>query len=852
MRRHLIIYLITLVISVAASAQNLTRISGNVRDESGNVLPYVTVRLKDTSYGCTTDNKGNFSFMGPSGNQTLLISSIGYSNVEISLTASVKYPLQVRMASETYSLSEVEVKPGREHYSRRDNPAVDLVRQLIEKKEDEDPDSHEFWSRHRYERLNIAMDDFNEKKRSRAPYNRFDFLDEYIDTSLVSGMPILNVSTREKVATDYYSRSPMRRKQHIEARNWAGIDDFMMAGDIQAAVEGAVTDIDIFDDKISIFRREFPSPLARSVMSTNYYKYYIIDTVSVGGELCTDLSFVPFNPESFGFTGHIYVTCDSALFIKWVQMGVPYDINMNFVQYMDINQKFERDAEHPRLLVEESLSTVLKPYDVIDGLYVRRVAYYSGYRFDDQVDKEIFSRPEIEIEDDASTERSDEYWAEQRSDEETMRARAIKEMVARLRENKLYHWTERGIAFLFSGYIPVKDKKTPYYYGPLNTTASYNGLEGLRLRTGGMTTAWLNPKLFLRWYVAYGTQDQKLKGMGNLEYSFVPKKESYNEFPIRSLTLHHEYDIFQYGQTFNYTNKDNFVLSLRRKADDKTGYLRNSYLTFTYEWYSGFSVRATLRNRCFMDSRLISFDRVMPDGSTLGTHDFSLTDLELKLRYAPGEKFVQMNWNRHTVTPEKPVFTLTHSISHEGILGSDYSVQTTEAEYRQRIFITPFGYLDAVVKGGKVWDQVPYPLLTIPNANLALAMRKESFELMNPMEFVLDSYAQWDVEYSMNGFIFNRLPLLKKLELREVITTRGIWGTLSDRNNPAIDRSGNIFKFPEQAIAAPMGNTPYTEIGFGIENIFKVLRVDYYRRLTHKNTPGVSTQGVRIAVHVEF
>lgn len=853
MSRRLFKYvLLSLFLILPGLSAAQTRISGKVVDENGETVPYTTVRLEGTSIGCTTDNNGNFSFTGPVAGSTLLITAIGYNDFKLKLSNSTKFPLNVRLHTATYSVQEVEIKPKRERYVRKGNPAVDLVKELIEKKDREDIRNNEYYSRDRYEKLNIALDNFNEEKQNKSPYRKFQFLKDYVDTSAVSGKPVLNVSTRELVATDYYQQKPQRYKQHIKGRNWAGIDDFMPASEIQAAVEEAIVDVDIFQNTITVFKREFSGPLAANVLSQSYYKYYIMDTIDVEGERCVDLAFAPFNSESFGFTGHLYVTEDSTHFIKWAQLNVPYDINMNFVQYLNIDQKFARDENHPRILTEESFTTELKLYDYIDGLYVRREVFYNNYRFDDSVDKSIFQRPERILEEDNSTARSDEFWNNERNTAIGNQYVSVESMLEQLRQNKVYYWTEKFIMFLFTGYIPVQSEQTPYYYGPLNTTVSFNDLEGVRLRAGGMTTAYLNPHWFSRHYIAYGTADNKLKYMAQLEYSFKPKKESWNEFPIHSLRLKYQNDIVQYGQTFQYTNKDNVFLSLRRMSDDKSAYQKLAELTYTKEFYNNFSIEATLRNRREEGSRLLEFEKMMPDGTTIPSNGFMQTEFELKLRYAPGEKFIQRNWDRKSVTQSKPVFTLSHTMAYKGLLGSEYTMQHTEAEYRQRVFITPFGYFDAVIKGGKTWGQIPFQLMTIPNANLSIVLRKESFELLTPMEFILDSYASWDIKWSLNGLIFNRIPLLKKLELREVVTSRGIWGTLQDINNPEIDTSGNLYKFPDRAIASPMGNTPYMELGLGIENIFKLLRIDYYFRLTHRNTPGASDHGIRMAVHIEF
>ena len=855
MKLHILVLLIAMCLPLSGTAALQIRISGYVSDTSGGAVPYANVRIKGSGIGGTTDSKGYFSFTCPSERQTLCITAIGYREYQTVLDRNTVYPLHIELEDAVYEVGEIEVRPGREHYTRHGNPAVQLIKEIVAGKDNNSPESSRYYSRERFERLDVALDNFSEKKLERPPYRKFQFLKEYIDTSSVSGKPILNISTRQIAATDYYQQKPHREKRHIHARRWVGVDDFMSAGSIQAAVEEAVTDIDLFSNTITIFKREFPSPLASDILSQSCYKYYITDTVTIDNEKCIDLSFVPFNTRSFAFTGHLYVTADTVHFVKRAQLNVPFDINMNFVQYIDIDLQFTRDGKNRRLLTGESFATELKIYDFIDGLYVRRDVHYSDYAFDDEVDRSIFERPENVIEDDNADALATGFPQNRNIEQADRRSADIASMLEQLRQNRLYYWTERGIMFLFSGYVPIQKENTPYYYGPLNTTISYNNLEGIRLRTGGMTTAYLNPHLFARYYIAYGVRDSRWKYMGQLEYSFLPKKESCNEFPIHSLRLSYKNDVVEYGQTFNYTNRDNVFLSLRRMADDKSAYRKNAELTYTNEFYNGFSIAATIRNRIDQGSRLLGFERIGiggGDAAHIPAKQFMQTELELKLRYAPGEKFIQKHWDRFSVTPQKPVFTLTHTMASNKLPGSDYSMQRTELEYRQRIFITPFGYFDAVLGGGRTWGQIPFQLMMIPNTNLSFALRKEAFELMVPMEYILDSYVSWDIEYSMNGFLFNRIPLLKKMGLREIITSRGIWGTLSDCNNPETDKSGNLFGFPSTALALPMGGTPYTELGIGIENIFKVLRLDYYVRLTHRNTPGAPNHGLRFAVHVEF
>lgn len=853
LRKATIILFLLLAGTVVLLAQSQTvRISGNVKDTKGDVLPYATVRLKETSTGCITDYNGNFSFNGRVEGQTLIVSSMGYQDCEVALSRNTVFPLKIVLKETTYELDEVVIKPEKEKYQKKGNPAVELATEIINRKDDDNPFNNEYVSRDRYETFVVALDNFSEEKQQQAMFRKFPFLQEYVDTSKVSGKPILNVSTRELAATDFYQKRPSREKQVVHGKDWVGIEDFLPDEEVRAAVEVTLRDVDLFNEKVLILRNEFVSPFAD--YATTYYKYYLQDTIIVEGEKCVDLAFVPRNLQSFGFTGHLYVTVDSTHFVKWIQMNVPYDINLNFVEYMNVEQKFARDSEHPRLLTYECITAEFKLYDFIDGIYGRREVFYSDYKFNDAVDKEPFTRQEQVIESAEADNRDEEFWAQYRNEDKGAdggKTKDVKEMIAKLRQVPIYYWTEQFINLLFSGFIPVREENTPFYIGPVNTMLSYNGMEKLRIKLGGMTTAYLNPHLFGTGYLIYGVDDKRFKYYGRLEYSFKPKKEQWNEFPIHSLRIQYENDIYQYGQQYIYTNKDNALLSLKRLPDNMIGYIRNAELTYTLERHSGITLTGTIRNRANEATKFIPMEK--NDGSG-AVKEIMQTELEIGLRYAPHEKFVQHKWNRKSKTPELPVFTLNHTIAKAGLLGSDYSIQHTEFSYRQRLMAAPVGYFDVMLKAGKVWGQAPYPLLIIPNANLSYTYRKETFETMTPMEFILDEHLTWDVVYYMNGLIFNRTPLLKKLKLREVLYCRGTWGSLSDYNNPTIDTSGKIFSYPTDRSKATgtVMTEPFVELGAGVENIFKIASINFFKRMTYKNSPDVDQWGFRIAVHLQY
>jgi hypothetical protein len=189
----------------------------------------------------------------------------------------------------------------------------------------------------------------------------------------------------------------------------------------------------------------------------------------------------------------------------------------------------------------------------------------------------------------------------------------------------------------------------------------------------------------------------------------------------------------------------------------------------------------------------------------------------------------------------------------KGVLGSEFNYHHTEFGFHKRFWFSAFGYTDCIIKAGKVWNKVPYPLLIIPNANLSYTIQQESYSLMNAMEFFNDQYASWDLTYNMNGLILNRIPFIKKLGWREILSFRGMFGHLSEKNRPDPLNSGELFTFPyENYEQHYLGTMPYMEVGVGIANIFKVLRVDYVHRLTYRDMPNIDKWGIRILFHIQF
>lgn len=824
-----------------------TSVKGLVTDSiTGEGLPFVSVFLKGSTQGTTTDADGYFAFVSPSKSATLGFSYLGYNEKFVQLKSRKDTNLNVELAPTSYTLDEVVIKPGKEKYVKKGNPAVAFVKEVIESKDANNPRNHDFYNYERYEKMTFALNNFSEEKRKKGLFKKFDFLQNYVDTSSVTGLPILNISVKEALEDVYYRKNPSDEKRVITGIKRSGIDEVFSEEGVQQFLKEVLKDVDLFKNDIPLFLIRFVSPL--STMGPSFYKYYLMDTVQVNGTKCMDLGFVPFNSESFGFTGHLYITLDSTHFVKRVKLQVPKDINLNFVDGMTIDQEYDRAPDGTRLLVRDDIAVSFKLTAKSDGLHARRTVTYKNHSFEQPSDLSVFGKSGSVIELAEAKYKDNKFWKESRHVPIGEKEKAVDAMLAQLREVPLFFYTEQVVKALVSGYIPTAIKGSKIDIGPMNTSISGNAVEGMRFRAGATTTTHLNDRLFADGYVAYGTKDDKLKYSAGVEYSFIDKKEHPNEFPVHSLRAEYQYDINQLGQHYLYTNMDNMFLSIKRKKDDRITYLRKAELSYNREYQSGLSYGATLRHKTESATSYVPFIETSSDGMIRPVIDYSMTEMEFRLRFAPGEKFYQTRNHRIPITFDAPVFTLSHVVARKGLMGTDYNYNRTDFGFQKRVWFSAYGYTDIILKAGKIWDKVPFPLLMIPNANLSYTIQYESYALMNAMEFLNDQYLSWDVTYFVNGALLNRIPLIKELRWREVLSFRGLYGDLSDKNNPAY--SDGLYLFPEGSYK--MENKPYMEVGVGVENIFRFLRFDYVWRLTYRDLPDVDTSGLRVSFHFTF
>lgn len=854
------IILIALLQAVAgiflSHAQSFTSASGIVKDSiTGEPLPFVSVYFDGSTIGAMTDDNGTFTLQNNQGYTKLAAASLGYDTKFIDLKPGKKNDnLEVLLKPTAFEISEVVVKPKREKYTRKDNPAVEFIKKVIAHKNDNRIEAKPEYQTEVYEKLSLSLDNFNPNLDKNKFLKKFKFIKNYLDTSEFNGKPILTVSVRENLSDFYYRKSPKAEKTIVRAKRMQGIDKTLDdGGGITSNLEEIFKSINIFDNNIPILLNRFVSPLS-STLATTYYHYYIMDTLDVGGDKCVDLAFVPANSESYGFTGRLYITLDGNYAVKKVLLNTPANINLNWVDKLRIEQEFKQMPDSTWVLDQENTFVNFYVVKGTQQLYAHQLRNYDNYNFNVQNADSVFGLlgalhvlPE-------ATAQPDTFWTHNRPIPLKEKEDALKDLLGQLRKVPAFNAIIKTAEILITGYIPTaNDKKvTKFDFGPMNTTFSANHLEGFRMRVGGMTTANLNPYWFASGYLAYGTNDRKIKYNLKLTHSFTKKEYHEGENPVNNLSFIQEYDVYTPGQDFLFTSKDNIFVAWKvGEPVTKMQYIRKSVLQYEKEWLNGLTWKSWIMNQNNEAAGTLQYIKRDESGNLYHIKDFTTSEIGTQLRFAPGERAYNGRSGKESVfnlSKDAPVFKLSHQLGIKGVLGGDYNYNHTEISAEKRIWLSSFGHIDAQIKAGKVWDKVPFPLLILPNTNQSITIQPEAFHMMNALEFVTDQYVSFNATYYLKGWILNRIPGIKWLRLREVLSFNMIYGGLTDKNNPTL--TPGLFLLPDGT--QPLGSTPYMECSVGLENIFKILRIDYYRRLTYLDHPDIKKGGIRIALRFTF
>ena len=834
---------------ISVSAQN---IQGVVTDSLTNdPIPYLSVFYEGKGVGSITDNDGHYKVETRKGWNKLTFSAVGYVTKVVNIIPGVTKNLNVRMRPDDIMLDEVVVK-----YSRKNNPAVELMKKVIAHKNNNKLSENDYYQYNKYQKITMSLNDVTPEMLEKGMYKKMPFLKDQIELCEETNKFILPISVDETASQKIYRKHPKSEKTIIKGMSSTGVNELFATGDMLSTVlKDVFTDVNIYDNDIRLLQYPFISPISSSD-AISFYKFYIMDTTFVDKDKCFHLTFVPNNSQDFGFTGHLYVLADSSYTVKKCTMNLPKKSGVNFVDNMDIIQEFEQLPNGEWVLKTDDMIVEMTLMKIMQGFQIRRTTRYSDYAFD-ELPQQLFKRKGAEIKEADAMMRGDDFWNQYRPVPLTQTESSMDMLVKRLEQMPGFKYVIFVLKAFIENFVETgtKDNPSKVDIGPVNTMISNNYIDGLRLRMSAQTTANLNPHLFLKGYYAYGFKDHRSKYMGEVEYSFNKKEYLPREFPKNSITFSYQYDVMSPTDKFLKTDKDNVFVSFKTSTVDQMSYVRN--IALKYENETQFGLKTTVEVKHSTDEPTGGLAYITNDDQKTLVPEIQTMEASLAFRYAPGETFVNTKQRRIPVSFDAPVFTLSHTTGFKGVLGGEYNFNLTEVGLYKRFWFSSWGKIDMFVKGGAQWNKVPFPLLIMPAANLSYILQRETFNLINNMEFLNDRYASLDVSWDLNGKIFNRIPLLKKLKWREAIGFKMLYGHLTDKNNPMKHPGDSeLFLFPTRDgrptsfVMDP--KTPYMECSVGIHNIFKILHIDYVRRLNYLDHPDANKWGVRFMVMMTF
>jgi len=852
-QRKILFLICSLLSVVLAQAQ---QIRGVVTDaETGDSIPMVSVIYKGHHVAVVSDVSGRFTIDRHEG-WNITFSAVGYKSRIVAVTSKTKGRLHIKLSPDKHMLAEVTVKAKRQKYSRKNNPAVELMRRVVAAKKKTDLSLNDYYQYNKYEKITLSLNDLKPEQLETGPFKKHPWLVEQVEVSPQTGKMILPVSVDETVSQKIYRRDPRSEKTIVMGQTSKGVNHLFQTGDIiNTVLKDVFTDIDLYQDHIRLLQYPFISPISNE--GIGFYRYYIEDTLAIERDSCIHLHFLPNNQQDMGFRGDLYVLKDSSLHVRRCEMTIPKQSNVNFVNNVKILQEYTKLPNGQWVLSKDDMTTDLNFASFLRSTTVTRTTCLTDYSFD-PLPKKLFKGKAKQVTEADAQMRDDEFWKQYRQVELTKSEGSMDKFVHRIENIKGMKYVIFGLKALFENSI---ETSTPNYIDicPVNTILSNNYVDGWRSRLSFKTTANLNKHFFLSAYYGRGWGSHKNYYLAEMTYSLNPKKYLPHEYPRRTLTVQLNRDVCSPSDRFMDTDKDNFMVALKWAKVDKMMLYNRQQVTFDYE--TDWGLKATLigkreENESCGKMTFTTLDQPAPtEFRRTGNGDFlKTTEVTARLRYAPGETYINNKLRRRVINMDAPVFSISHTMGFDGIMGGQYNYNFTEAHIYKRFWLSSWGKLDFSLKAGIQWSQVPYPLLIHPAANQSYIIAPETFNLINTMEFINDRYASFMMSWDLNGKIFNRIPLIKKLHWREYFGVRMLWGSLSDKNNPLLEQNrGNsrLMYFPEGChVMDP--HRPYAELVIGIHNVFKIWHIEYVRRLSYTDLPNSPKWGMRYVIALTF
>jgi hypothetical protein len=814
------LYLLILLLFPLLAVAQQTKVTGKVTDELTNEpIPFATIVFKNTTIGANTDFDGKYTLVTETPGDSIICTLVGYKTVRMRVKKGQEQVINIVMKVAKTEMQEVVVKAG-------ENPANIILKKVIKHKDINDPNKLETYQYEVYNKLEFDMTNISDKMKKNKLLKPFAFVWDNIDSSESNSKPFLPFFISETLSDIYFRTSPQGKREVIKASKISGLENASVTqflGDMYQR-------INVYQNFIDLFGKGFISPI--SDIGTVYYKYYLVDSTFINDQWCYKLKFKPRRPQELTFTGDFWVH-DTTWAIRKISMRIADDANINWVEDMAVVQEYSYVDGKQWMLSKDMLVLDFAAREEGMSFIGRKTTSYKDIKINQPISDAIFKGTENIVVEDQALQRSADFWDESRHDSLAERELKIYHMVDTIKTLPAFKTYVDIITLFFTGYKDIG----PIELGPYYTLYSRNPIEGDRFRIGFRTSDEISKRFQLEAYLAYGLKDEKFKYMGSLKYKIADK-------PRQFAGVKYRYDVEQLGQSDNAFQDDNILSSLfRRNPATKLNISETERAWYEIEWFPGLSNKVTLQRSSFQPLGDLDISYYANDARTKIKNDFTVTQITFFTRFAYREKFVAGKVDRISLGSDYPVIQVNFTKGIKGVLDGDFDYHKLSIRADDRLPLAPFGYTYWVLSAGRTWGKVPYPLLEIHPGNETYFYDFAAFNMMNFFEFVSDYYFSGYATHHFDGFFLDKIPLMRKLKWREVAQVKAVWGEL---------KSSNLSLQTNNSLFYSLNKKPYVEAGLGVENIFRIIRVDFLWRMSYLENPNISKFGFRGSLQLTF
>jgi hypothetical protein len=832
----LVILLGTFVIT--ADAQNSFIISGKITEEAtGKPLQNATVHLKGSNTSTLSNMDGSFTLHTSEWVDSLQITNVGFIAFSIALQKGHTTNLMVSMKNNPNALQEVVVGVTKK-------TGKSFMEKVIEHKANNNPARFRSYSYQQYTRNELDMDNIDFQKAKGSGLKSL-MLKTYAGLdSTAKYDKELPIYFAERLANNYHAVSPAIDRENIIAKKNLGLS----TDKLLSKLNKFYFNFNVYDDWLPIFTQTYVSPLNSNAFS--YYQFFQGDTLVENDDTIQQIRFVPLHLYERAFSGTMWINTRT-LAVESVNMNLSKTANLNFVNGINYSEdykqvydstadkwaympykfysevKFESGLALLGIPVPENKSSV--EFIIKNTTVTDRIKLNTG-------ESSAIVADLIKKEQTVNWDKSEAFWLQNRPDSLTIHEKNIYSMVDSLKQNSRFQRDIKLIAFAGSGNW---DFGNSLRIGPYSSFISSNPIEGWRIRLGFWTMPGISKKVNLFGYGAYGTKDQKLKGMLGFKYVWNDAR-----WTKTSLLYGSDYD-FIIDQD-DELDKDNLINSMLRKNIPFTRmYVKTILLKHEQYLSPDFTAKAALNYKEFNPVFDFQYRPINPaidkPYDSVFKKKLPFAEASIGIRYAHKERTTILNYDNIRLGSFSPVLTVNYTYGFE--LGdAQFEYHKVNVGIEQRLRLPPKSMLFYKLEAGKVFGTVPYLLLNVPAGNEYYVASKYQFNTMAPYEFASDKYVSLHTRFYLGGALFDKIPLLQKLGWRERFSFNAYWGNMNSAN---IDYNKNSnFNL--------LGKAPFMEASVGIENIFHVISIEYYRRLDYLNNPYAKKGGIYLGLTLAF